>query len=103
MRKPDVVCHLVGVAVVEVDVTVRLHAGVPHTVLAIGVLAVEVNELGGVGRQALEDVQLVTVGVHDAQAILVLGEDVGEELVGEVGLRGLLNEKAHGLILNDDD
>jgi hypothetical protein len=56
----------------------------PNAVTTLGMLAIEVNELFGVGRQALEDMHLVAVCIHHAQAILVLEVHVTEKLVREL-------------------
>jgi hypothetical protein len=92
VRKPDVVSHLVGVAVIEVDVAMRLHASMPDAVLAIDMLAIEVNEVLSRSWQTLVDMQLALLCIHDAKAIGILGEHILQELIGERSGGGLFNE-----------
>jgi hypothetical protein len=71
--------------VLQVNVTVGLHTGMPDAVTAISVFTVVVDEVSGTARQHLTDDHIAILGVHDAESIAVLGIDVCEELIAEVG------------------
>ena len=91
MRHPDLVGHLVRMTVVEIDVAMGLHTGMPDAVTAIDVLPVEVEELLACLGQILTHHHMTGVSVHDTDAILVFVVDIKDELVRELGGSGLLN------------
>jgi hypothetical protein len=65
-------------------------------------LAIEVDEVLGCGGQAFLYVNLAALGIHDAQAVSVLVEHIGQEFVGELGGSGLFDEQTHDGYSFDD-